>query len=83
MPGMSVLNIPSPMPPMITVAGPVSACRARPLVILYSYEVKYSEEVPMSWPATSPISTTQNSLKSRPIIEMAMPAPTNTSAPAP
>ena len=37
--GISVLSIPSPKPPIITVAGPVSACCANFLVGLNSNEV--------------------------------------------
>ena len=37
--GMTVLTMPRPMPPMITVAWPVSDCAANDRVNLNSYEV--------------------------------------------
>ena len=47
-------NMPSATPPIMIVAGPVSACSASFFVGVYSSLVAYSVHLPISQPATSP-----------------------------
>ena len=53
--GTTVESMPVPRPEMITVAGPVVALSAMPLVGAYSWEVKYSVTLPMTRPVRSPV----------------------------
>ena len=53
-PATQVLSMPSAMPPMMTVAGPVNAWSASSLVGAYSSLVEYSVHLPISQPATRP-----------------------------
>ena len=55
--GIIVLIIPIDNPPMMTVAGPVSACSAMKRVGLYLSEVKNSVAKPMIKPAAKPVIT--------------------------
>ena len=80
-PGTTVLNIPSPNPPMMTVAGPVSDCAAISRVNLYSYEVATSDAVPMTCPATRPTRTTQKSSNGKSMIGIRTPIATSTRTP--
>ena len=52
--GNQTLAMPSAMPPMISVAGPVNDCSASFLVGANSSLVAYSVHLPMSQPASRP-----------------------------
>ena len=55
--GNHTLFIPSATPPMMTVAGPVSACSDSFLVGEYSSLVEYSVHLPINQPSISPVIT--------------------------
>lgn len=46
--------MPVPMPPIMTVAGPVLDCSAMPRVGAYASDVKYSVILPIKMPVRSP-----------------------------